>query len=468
VLAQPNGAYENTAMTYEIELKLRFDPAQADILAAAIGARAQPASQSRLNNTYYDTPDGRLSAAGCALRIRQKGPNIWEQTLKTRGQSLGGLHKRLEWNWPLASNSLDFGLLFAPEVQENWPRDVEPAALIPLFSTGFQRQAWIWQLGNSKAEVVMDRGVVRAGDKSTPLCEVELELLEGDTEVLWWMASSLCSSVPLWISDITKAERGFRLVGLGRRWQPAKGGLLSAKAEQEMQKLGFASPLALAESFQFMKRALEEALWDQQFDQARLALEYILAFFTLATADSANTVSLPRVALMQPLLSLACSCAAAHGLPRDSALQGAAIQQLQQLRSQAALSQQLLSLAEWMWRKATTDKTDIAMISVEQMLERMRPEILRAGEAAWLDAPQNLVFVALLAPWLDDGQNGPATDARQQFASQLLKTGMRQAALPSGDEHWRILQDGMAERHQRLAAIVGTLVATGSDSFSES
>jgi hypothetical protein len=40
--------------------------------------------------------------------------------------------------------------------------------------------------------------------------------------------------------------------------------------------------------------------------------------------------------------------------------------------------------------------------------------------------------------------------------------------LPSGDNYWRILQDGMAERHQRLAAIVGTLVATGSDSLSES
>lgn len=449
-------------MTYEIELKLRFDPAQADILAAAIGARAQAVRQSRLNNTYYDTPDGRLSAAGCALRIRQKGPNSWEQTLKTRGQSLGGLQQRREWNWPLQRNALDFGLLNSPEVQEHWPASVETSALVPLFSTGFQRHAWIWEMGSSKAEVVMDRGVVRAGDLTTPLCEVELELLEGDAEVLWWMASSLCSSVPLWLSDISKAERGFRLVGLGKRWQPSLSALLGPKAEQDMQKHGFGSPLALAESFRFMKRALEDSLWEQQFADAGLALEYILAFFTLATANPANVSSLPRVALMQPLLTLSCACAVAAASPGNEQARRNAEQQIHELRSQAALAQQLLALAEWMWQQAVA-AAPATVIAVEQMLERMRPEIRRQGENAWLDGPQNLVFLALLAPWLDDSLHGPARDAREQFAAQLLQTGLRQAGMPldNAQQH----QQALMERHQRLVAAVENLLA--SDSFSD-
>ena len=451
-------------MTYEIELKLRFDPVQADILAAAIGARAQAGRQSRLNNTYYDTPDGRLSAAGCALRIRQKGPNNWEQTLKTRGQSIGGLQQRREWNWPLQRNALDFGLLNSAEVQEHWPASVDTQALVPLFSTGFQRHAWIWEMGTSKAEVVMDRGVVRAGDLSTPLCEVELELLDGSPEVLWWMASSLCSSVPLWLSDISKAERGFRLVGLGKRWQPSQGALLGTRAEQEMQsRYGFGSPLALADSFRFMKRALEDCLWEEQFGDAGPALEYILAFFTLATANPANVASLPRVALMQPLLTLACASAVAAANPDSELERRNALQQIHELRSQAALAQQLLALAEWMWQQAVSEAPAVT-ISVEQMLERIRPDIHAQGTNGWLDGPQNLVLLALLAPWLDDSLHGPARDARDQFADQLLLTGWRQAGLPLAADARQRQQD-MAERHQRLLAAVDNLLA--SDSFSD-
>lgn len=457
MLAHPNGAYENTVMTYEIELKLRFDPAQADILANTIGARARSASQSRLNNTYYDTPDGRLSAAGCALRIRQKGPNNWEQTLKTRGQSLGGLHQRHEWNWPIPQHQLDFELLNSAEVQEHWPRHIPVTELVPLFSTGFQRQAWIWEMGNSRAEVVMDRGVVRAGDKTTPLCEIELELLEGEPEVLWWMASSLCSSVPLWISDVTKAERGFRLVGLGRRWQPPRNGLLSTAAETDMRNNGFGSRRALADSFSFLKRSLEDVLWDQNYPAAGLAFEYILAFFTLASAAPENVTSLPRVALMQPLLTLGCACAAA-GSQDNNRLADAANQQIAQLRSQAALSQQLLALAEWMWRQAVAAEPH-KPVPVDQVLARMEPEFRRLGLNGWLDAPQNLVLLALLAPWFDNDAAGPALDARDQFADQLLLTGLRQAGLPT-DETQQHLRDRMADRHARLAGLVEALLNT--------
>ena len=252
-------------MTYEIELKLRFEPQQADLLCQALDQLAGSSQQFTLNNSYYDTPDARLSRAACALRIRQKGDSF-EQTLKTRGDSQGGLTRRREWNWPLASAQLDEQLLGSDEVQACWPQDVAVADLIPLFATNFERRRWLWQQGDNRVELVMDRGAVLAAEQQQPLCELELELLQGDAACLWPLAQSLCQRLPLWLSDISKAERGFALVGMGRAWQPKADALL-ADACDSAELL-----TALQHNFEHLKRALEQSLWLEQPAVAQAAV----------------------------------------------------------------------------------------------------------------------------------------------------------------------------------------------------
>jgi inorganic triphosphatase YgiF len=64
----------------EIELKLQVPAAALPGVERALAAA--PATTERLRALYYDTPDGRLAAAGVALRLRQEGRS-WVQTLKS-------------------------------------------------------------------------------------------------------------------------------------------------------------------------------------------------------------------------------------------------------------------------------------------------------------------------------------------------------------------------------------------------
>ncbi|WP_221793066.1 inorganic triphosphatase [Oceanobacter mangrovi] len=247
-------------MTHEIELKLRFDPAAADRLANLLDQLTGKGDQFTLNNRYYDTPDARLSRAACALRVRQKGP-AFEQTLKTRGSHQGGLSVRREWNWPLVSAELDEQLLQSGEVPQFWPAEVAVADLVALFSTNFERRRWLWSAADQQVEIVMDRGAVEAAGQQQPLCELELELLQGEPQCLWQLAQSLCGQVPLWISDISKAERGFKLVGMGRSWTPSSLVLPAEPNESEWLA-------ALEQCDEGLQRALEACLWDQGAEAA--------------------------------------------------------------------------------------------------------------------------------------------------------------------------------------------------------
>ncbi|MFH7391267.1 CYTH domain-containing protein, partial [Pseudomonas syringae group genomosp. 7] len=53
-----------------------------------------------LSNLYFDTPEGELAQDKVALRIRRDGDQII-QPMMTRGQSVGGLSERNEYNWGL-------------------------------------------------------------------------------------------------------------------------------------------------------------------------------------------------------------------------------------------------------------------------------------------------------------------------------------------------------------------------------
>jgi inorganic triphosphatase YgiF len=67
-------------------------------------------------------------------------------------------------------------------------------------------------------ELVLDQGEVTAtpgggASVSTALCELELELKQGSAGDLYRVALQLASAVPVLLSDISKAERGYRLMG---------------------------------------------------------------------------------------------------------------------------------------------------------------------------------------------------------------------------------------------------------------
>lgn len=136
-------------------------------------------ASSQLLNIYYETPDNWLRSHDMGLRIR--GVNgQYEMTMKIAGHVIGGLHQRPEYNIPLDKAELDLSR-FPAEVwpEGGLPDDLQSRAQ-PLFSTDFYREKWLVNVGDSRIEIGLDLGEVKAGEFAEPICELELELLSGD------------------------------------------------------------------------------------------------------------------------------------------------------------------------------------------------------------------------------------------------------------------------------------------------
>jgi len=201
-------------MATETELKLLVDPATVGQLEHHPLLHAASGQEILLRNTYYDTSALELAAARIALRVRQQGRR-YIQTLKTRGQSVHGLHQRGEWEWELENDRLNPELLTA----EIWPVELPPAdqlTLVPVFTTDFRRRLWLVRFDGAEIEVARDQGEVVCsrgdGDRLVdPICELELELKSGSAEALFALARVLGEQLELRPSDISKAQRGYRL-----------------------------------------------------------------------------------------------------------------------------------------------------------------------------------------------------------------------------------------------------------------
>ena len=162
-----------------------------------------------LGNIYYDTADMALNQTRVALRIREKNGEYF-QTLKTKGESVNGLTRRGEWEWRIPGNQLDFSGL-----TEVWPESLQgvaPDQLQPLFATDFDRTTWLVEYNGARVEAALDQGLVKSGDAHSPICELELELIEGNESVLQQIADELGQTIQLTPSDQSKAERGFELL----------------------------------------------------------------------------------------------------------------------------------------------------------------------------------------------------------------------------------------------------------------
>ncbi|MFQ3197711.1 MAG: triphosphatase [Paraglaciecola sp.] len=206
-------------MNVEIELKLLTSETAGQDIKNWLGVESVNAvimPPLELVNFYYDTPDRQLRRADMGLRIR--GCNqVFEQTIKTRGSSVGGLHQRPEYNVPLSQPVLDLKA-FEPGI---WPEklDIEhlKTSLEVLFTTEFNRQVFMFTLDcDSVVEIVFDQGEITTGTTddrtSVPICEVELELKQGRPEALFTLAKQICLITPVRFGNFSKAARGYYLV----------------------------------------------------------------------------------------------------------------------------------------------------------------------------------------------------------------------------------------------------------------
>lgn len=207
-------------MAHEIELKLALGALAPQALGNISPLTDAAPRRLHLRNTYFDTRNGDLEAAGMALRLRHDGKSYC-QTLKTRGHSQGGLSSRGEWEWQVPGPALDLDGLAALPPLAAFSRQ-QLSRLEPMFTTDFQREVWLLESPQAHIEVALDTGEIRAGqDEDTsggvPIRELELELKRGEPEALLNLAQSFAEQIVVRPSDTSKAARGNIL--RGRPWQ---------------------------------------------------------------------------------------------------------------------------------------------------------------------------------------------------------------------------------------------------------
>ena len=201
-------------MEAEIELKLFFNEIYKKSLIKLLDSlpNCDAKGVEQLTNGYFDTPDLTLRNWDMGLRIRGVNQHL-EQTIKTKGQVVGGIHSRPEYNVDIDQKFPQLNL-FPDEI---WPQATDIASvqsnLYCLFNTDFARQRWHIFVDDSLVEVALDIGEIRVDEAVDPICELEFELLAGDTSALLTLAGIVSREIPVRLGKASKAQRGYRLAG---------------------------------------------------------------------------------------------------------------------------------------------------------------------------------------------------------------------------------------------------------------
>jgi triphosphatase len=168
-------------------------------------------NQAHLYNEYFDTPDAFFGQRKMGFRVRSRNQK-YEQTVKTKGQVEGGLHQRPEYNVDLDSARPDLSK-FDPRI---WGETFDVKAvneqLEGLFTTHFERTTFELTSKDFALELAFDLGEVKRGQDSLPICEIELELVRGESTALFDIAQQLVTFIPCRLSNVTKAARGYLLL----------------------------------------------------------------------------------------------------------------------------------------------------------------------------------------------------------------------------------------------------------------
>lgn len=198
-------------MGIETEIKFAVSPGDLRKLAASRSLRpgdGQLVEHQHLVSTYFDTPGHLLKRHGISLRVRQAGTKRI-QTIKTSAN--GVTVERGEWEKRIDGDEPDLraarGTPLQRLVSKRLKRD-----LSMVFSTHVHRTVVPLRPGNSRVELALDEGHIRAGLYSSPLAEVELELKSGSIGDLFKTARTVTQLVPARLALKAKSQQGYDLI----------------------------------------------------------------------------------------------------------------------------------------------------------------------------------------------------------------------------------------------------------------
>ncbi|MCM8595448.1 CYTH and CHAD domain-containing protein [Accumulibacter sp.] len=256
-------------MALETEIKLTLPAGAARRVPTHRLLAGSKALRQKLVSTYYDTPDRRLQRKRLAVRYRQIGEE-WLLTIKNEASAPGGLAQRREWEEPGTPGEFDFSVVDSPKLR----RFLEEAmpSLAPVFVTDFTRSLWtLTPQEGTRIEVALDRGKIVAGQRSEAICELELELREGQVADLFTTALALQADLPLHPETSSKAERGY-LLASDAGLQPARAGNVPLQAGMTSVGVFRTTVFSCLAQLQGNERGVRDSDAPEFIHQARVAI----------------------------------------------------------------------------------------------------------------------------------------------------------------------------------------------------
>lgn len=189
-------------MGAEFELKFKAEPGQLEAVRAAVGGEF---TRTDMQTTYYDTPEGALSARHWTLRCRREN-DVSVCTVKTPGED----GCRGEWECRCGNIQDAVAIL----CKLGAPKELEAlasAGLTALCAARFTRLARMVALPGAEAELALDSGVLLGGGKALAFAEVEVEQKSGSREAVRRYALDLAQSHGLPAEERSKFFRARQL-----------------------------------------------------------------------------------------------------------------------------------------------------------------------------------------------------------------------------------------------------------------
>jgi len=398
-------------MDREIELKFLIAPEAAEQILSLLDGESDV---RQLDATYFDTADHALRKAGFGLRVRD-GEGGRKQTLKSA--SAGGVFSRGEWETPIAGPGPDQKALAATPAAAV----LNGQALLPVFTTQVERIVRLVRRGDTVIEAVVDRGALLVGSRRAVVCELELELKSGSPSALFALARDVARQVPLRLSLVSKAERGY---GLAKGAAGGAPGRRSAARLDPAMTVGAALQASGREALTHLCAsvdALRDRPGPEGVHQLRVAVRrtrsLLKSFKPLAADAAARSLALE-------LKWLAGELDAARNLD-------VFVADVWRPASEAEPAQDLAAFG-----RALLEAQTQAYLRVEAALESPRQRALLLETAAWLEAGAWTTDAGLV-----ETRNRPAAG----FAAEILGH-MRQVVIEGG-EH---LEDMEPEARHRL------------------
>jgi inorganic triphosphatase YgiF len=163
-------------------------------------------------NVYYDTLDGRLTAARHGLRVRRIGAHALV-TLKGPAEvGPDAVHRRAEYEFPGDDPN---PATWAPGVARDLALALTGGApLAPTVTIATERYIlYASRSGATVAEICLDQGVMRAGGHERPFTELEIELMPaGKRDDLTVITAALRAHVRLTSEPQSKLQQALTLL----------------------------------------------------------------------------------------------------------------------------------------------------------------------------------------------------------------------------------------------------------------